>query len=231
MRPCTASVWQRPFAGFTIQSAETCIPESPWLETQRRRDAEDAEKRARKESLYGFRVSSTRWLHSGPQATRPSFGSGAARHDTGSKRHGRASIQRDSGCGRIAHGHLPPRIMAKAIRITIMVMTPWDQGDYLRAGNRTIFHRVVQMKDAVGVVGVIGIVGVVGRRLYKSWFVGQYGGESVRVGSHHVSGPAETIIESGVPAGIRLVDRLPVVRPPHHGVFPCLSIRFPTTRS
>ena len=55
-------------------------------ETWKRRDAEDAEKRASKESLYGFRISAV-----------------------SNKRHGRAGIQRDSGCCRIAHGHLPRR--------------------------------------------------------------------------------------------------------------------------
>ena len=64
MSVCNPAALRRIGVGATVHGLQntecrTCVPETQWLETQRRwkrRDAEDAEKRARNECLYGFRI-------------------------------------------------------------------------------------------------------------------------------------------------------------------------------
>ena len=53
MQRCAASVWVPPFTGFKMPGAGHA---SRSLNGWKRRDAEDAEKRAGKESLYGFHI-------------------------------------------------------------------------------------------------------------------------------------------------------------------------------
>ncbi len=66
--------------GLQNTVCRTCIPESQWLETQRRRGRREAGKKGIPFRFPHFRVSN--------------------------KRHGRAGMQRDSDCCRIAHGVL-----------------------------------------------------------------------------------------------------------------------------